>query len=409
MNKRKYLILIVTLTILIVGCSNSKSNNKEGTNSNGDSEIISSTDSTEKSNSFKLNSGLLIGLAKDNNKSQELVTPFKRIPNEYRTLWVHEAKGKLTYEEKKAVIITPYKDNFYKVTNDKFTMSEPSGGDNSQGDDIFRNFSSYYKFNNISSYPADKPIKTLFTNENFKQEYLREKEDIVNCYKNQVQKLQYVGNNYACLLNDYYETGGGTYQGGGISFNMYKLGDLTTLNGQHKAVALADLLEESEKSKLKDFSKEYNKTISSEGMITEDQFADIKNLVLARKEGKWQVLVPIYKVLSHSGNGSNDRSVQQYINTDIKLPQAITSYDSLCIEWNIIKAKLPEAKDAISSPDKDMLAVLTPAKLLIYSDPMNGLTKPSLSIDVNSNESIILNQWATGAYVDKWSKLLSNY
>jgi len=46
---------------------------------------------------------------------------------------------------------------------------------------------------------------------------------------------------------------------------------------------------------------------------------------------------------------------------------------------------------------------------LVFNDPEKGLENPSLSIDVDKNESIILNQWSTGAYVEKWNKTLSNY
>ncbi|MCB2291872.1 hypothetical protein LGK97_19410 [Clostridium sp. CS001] len=84
-------------------------------------------------------------------------------------------------------------------------------------------------------------------------------------------------------------------------------------------MALADLLDENEKAKLQEYPKKYNKVISSEGMITSEQIVDIKNLLLSRKDGKWQVLIPLYQVSQHNGNGSNGRLIKEYINTDIKL------------------------------------------------------------------------------------------
>lgn len=350
----------------------------------------------------------MIGLSKDNEINTN-VNPLKRVPNDYRTLWIHQDNNKISYTEKKGEIITPYKDSFYKVGNNKFFMSDPSSNSNNQPDDIFRNFNSYYNFSNIVSHHADKPMKNLYTPETFKKKYLDTKEGIVNAYKSQVEWLWYVGNNYACVKDYYYDTGGGTYQSARNDIKLYDLESLVSLDGRENNMALADLLDENEKAKLQEYPKKYNKVISSEGMIKSEQIVDIKNLLLSRKDGKWQVLIPLYQVSQHNGNGSNGRLIKEYITTDITLPKTITSYDDLCISWDRIKQEIPQAKDAVSSPNNDVLAVLTPNKLLIYSNPENGIDKPALSIDVDSNESIILNQWSTGEYVDKWNKQINNY
>jgi hypothetical protein len=415
-SKRKYKSLIITaaLIILMGGCNDSKINNKESFSAKSiindkNSEVVSGIDKNERDDSFKINSGLLIGLSKDNETNTN-VNPLKRVPNDYRTLWIHQENNKISYTEKKDEIITPYKDSFYKVGNNKFFMSDPISNSNNQSDDIFSNFNSYYDFSNIVSHPVNKPMKNLYTTETFKKKYLHEQEGYLGeGYKSQVEWLWYVGNNYTCVMDYYYETGGGSYQSESNDFKMYDLGSLISLDGREKNGALADLLDENEKVKLQEYPKKYNKVINSEGNLREEQMVDIKNLLLSRKDGKWQVLIPLYKVSQHSGNGSSERYVEQYINTDIKLPKTITSYDNLCIDWDTIKQKIPEAKDAVSSPNNDVLAVLTPTKLLIYSNPKSGIGKPALSIDVDSDESIILNQWSTGEYVDKWNKQINNY
>jgi hypothetical protein len=415
-GKHKSLIITAALIILMGGCNNSKISNKELSSvksiiNDKNSEAVSAIDKNEKDKNFKINSGLLIGLSK-NNEIDTMASPLKKIPNDYRTLWIHQENNKITYTEKKGEIITPYKDNFYKVENNKFFMSDPSSNSDNQLDealDIFHNFKSYYIFSNIVSHPADKPMKNLYTPETFKKKYLDTKEGIVNAYKSQVEWLWYVGNNYACVKDYYYDTGGGTYQSARDDSKLYDLKSLVSLGGRENNVAIADLLDENEKAKLQEYPKKYNKVISSEGMIKSEQIVDIKNLLLSRKGGKWQVLIPLYQVSLHNGNGSNGRLIKEYINTDIKLPKTITSYDDLCISWDRIKQEIPQAKDAVSSPNNDVLAVLTPNKLLIYSNPENGIDKPALSIDVDSNESIILNQWSTGEYVDKWNKQISNY
>lgn len=412
-SKGKHISLIITAALIISmgGCNNKEPSSVKSIINDKNSEVVSVIDKNEKDESFKINSGLLIGLSK-NNEIDTMASPLKKAPNDYRTLWIHQENNKIIYTEKKGEIITPYKDGFYKIGNNKFFMSDPSSNSDNQPDetlDIFRNFKSYYKFSNIVSYPADKPIKNLYSPETFKKKHLDTKEGIVNAYKSRVEWLWYVGNNYACIKDFYYDTGGGTYQSGRHDIKLYDLESLVSLDGRENNVVLADLLDENEKAKLQEHPKKYNKVISSGDMLNAEQIVDIKNLLLSRKDGKWQALIPLYEVSHHNGNGSSGRFVNEYINTDIKLPKTIISHDDLCISWDRIKEKIPQAKDAVSSPNNDVLAVLTPAKLLIYSNPENGIDKPTLSIDVDSDERIILNQWSTGEYVDKWNKQINNY
>lgn len=415
-RKRKSLILTAALIILMGGCNSSKINNKELSSeksiiNDSNSEAVSTSNKNEMDESFKINSGLLIGLAK-NNEIDTMASPLKKLANDYRTLWIHQEHNKIIYTEKKGEIVTPYKDGFYKLSNNKFFMSDPSSNSENQPDedwDIIRNFKSYYIFSNVVSHPADKPMKNLFTPETFKNKYLDTKEGIVNAYKSKVEWLWYVGNNYVGVKDFYYDTGGGTYQSGKNEIKLYGLESLVDLDGRENNVALADLLDGYEKAKLQEYPNKYNKVISSEGMLNSEQTVDINNLLLSRKDGKWQVLIPLYRVSHHNGNGSNGRVIEEYINTDIRLPKTITSHDDLCTSWDRIMEKIPQAKDAVSSPNNDVLAVLTPTKLLIYSNPLNGIDKPSLSIDVDSDERIILNQWSTGEYVDKWNMQINNH
>ncbi|MGH4119546.1 hypothetical protein [Clostridium sp.] len=408
-GNHKFLVCFALLSILSVGCSSKQPANEKSTNNNKSSEIVTNKDKVEENTSHKINSGLLLGLSKDNQLDINVNT-MERKPNDYRTLWIYEDNKKITYKDKKNEIIAPYKESFYKIGNNKFIMSDPINHPENQPDDIFSNYSSYYNFSNIISHPANTSMSNLFTTDTFKKKYLNAQEGAMgDTYKLQTQKLYYVGNNYASIMTNYYDTGGGTYNSSYDNFKMYEIGNLSNLDGLDNYETLFNLLDKSEQLKLKGYSQKYDKNISLDGYINVDQLIDSKNLQLFRSEGKWQVSVPLFRVYQHKGNGSNGRTVEKYINTDIKLPTKITSYDSLCIEWNEIKQKIPEAKDAVSSPNDDMLAVLTPNKLLIFTNPKLGIDKPSLSIDIDENESIILNQWATDEYVDKWTKLIIEY
>jgi len=55
-------------------------------------------------------------------------------------------------------------------------------------------------------------MKNLNTTETFKKKFLHEQEGYLGeGYKLQVEWLWYVGNNYTCVMDYYYETGGGSY------------------------------------------------------------------------------------------------------------------------------------------------------------------------------------------------------
>jgi len=184
---------------------------------------------------------------------------------------------------------------------------------------------------------------------------------------------------------------------------------LNNLNSRKKNIKLIDLLGQEAQDKLNDLSEKYNKTLRSEITISEELVIDKDNLSLNRKNGSWYVQAPLYRKYTHEGNGSSEYDITDLIDTDIKLPHSITSYDTLCIDWETIKKKYPLAKDAVSSPNKDMLLILTSNELLVFINPENGIGNPSVRIPVASTENIILNQWATNEYVEKWSKLLGTY
>src|SRR5699024_10294721 len=47
-------------------------------------------------------------------------------------------------------------------------------------------------------------------------------------------------------------------------------------------------------------------------------------------------------------------------------PKELIQYDELVIPWNIIKSKIPEAIDAFTSPNEDIVIIITRNEILIY-------------------------------------------
>lgn len=161
---------------------------------------------------------------------------------------------------------------------------------------------------------------------------------------------------------------------------------------------------------LNSLAQKYDKTVQGEaGFIQEKEFIDKDNPYLRRIGGRWEAVAPLAVNRRHPGNGSSGTAVKESIKLSLLLPETITSHDALCKGWEEIIQKYPDAKDALSSPEKDMLLILTQGQLLVFIDLESGIDTPALAIDVEQSEGIILNQWAIGENVRKWDAALKKY
>ena len=81
------------------------------------------------------------------------------------------------------------------------------------------------------------------------------------------------------------------------------------------------------------------------------------------------------------------------------------NYDELHVTWDSIKERVPMALDAYTSPNKDLLIVITGNFLMIYTLENGEISeKPIKKIDIKKGESVIMVEWATGDYVARWEK-----
>jgi hypothetical protein len=127
------------------------------------------------------------------------------------------------------------------------------------------------------------------------------------------------------------------------------------------------------------------------------EFID-ENFYLQRRTGHW-----IFK-----GRINHEKDVKKTaydFNINIIPPKNLVSFDILCISWNKIKDKVPDAIDAYTSPNKDMAVILSSTKIYIYSIEDGKLCeKPLAKIKLAESDSVVMAEWATGWYVDKWEE-----
>lgn len=395
------ILIAISSLFLLIGCDGTAEKNSE-------SEVKTSSNISEKekiSESHIISSGLLLGLSYDG-KEDRKINEFNMPSKEFRTLWIYHNGSKLIVKEKDKSIVTPYKDKFYEIKNDYFEIKEKNKENESEG--FYLKYNSYYSWNSIVSKAIGEPDKPFFTEESFKDKFIAKNDDWP--FKSNMERVDYIGNNYACINSDYYETGGGTYRSGRNHIKLFDIASLGSNNFRDKNGKLYDLLDENVRKELNALVDKKNNEFKADDGNKEDSFikvervVDIDNLSLRRKEGKWIVQIPVYERYIHEGNGSNFYKVTEFIPYQCKLPSSITSYDSLSMTWDDIKKAVPDAIDAMSSPEGELMSVTTKDQLLIFINPKEDMKNADLKIPLNNNEIVISNQWATGNYVEKWNK-----
>ena len=177
-------------------------------------------------------------------------------------------------------------------------------------------------------------------------------------------------------------------------------------NSEVNGVSISELLGNDAESQ---FMKEGNEYLEKEELTNEYYIPGEGCWGLFRQNGKWVV-----KGYLKHGFGTG-RYLYGIFDTKINPPKQIVSHDELFPNWQVIQKFLPNAKDAFTSPEKDMLIVLTPEELRVYTDFKDDLIgEVKYIIDLGdiftakdedgeeTEKDVIMVQWATGNYVEKW-------
>jgi hypothetical protein len=85
------------------------------------------------------------------------------------------------------------------------------------------------------------------------------------------------------------------------------------------------------------------------------------------------------------------------------------SHDELHPSWEAVKAKVPAAVDAFSSPGRDLLVVLTEHTLTVHPVAGDNIGESVLVLSLNEREATVMIQWAEGEYVELWSEEIGEY
>jgi hypothetical protein len=328
--------------------------------------------------------GVIIGLAR----------PMDDDMTNYRTLWITNQKGKLSFDIKSGCIITPYGKGFWQL--------EPRRR--------YRKISGFRLGDEcIFAHPLGQ--KTALPSDCWWSYVPGTHEETIEEYDTIHKRLLFVGNQYICMMDQcehYGSIGGGTMGFSGYGIRLYKI---TNLNEEKDGKKLKEMIGSGVKPIIDGLHTKYHQFEEDKidnGWVKFSREVDVdgENMGILRNGGRWAPMLPIKVEAIDYGLTSERMFVDKEIPLSLILPKSLTSYDKLVIPWERLKQAIPNAIDAVSSPNGNLLIVQTRSELLIFPKVDGDLSNPLMTVHLSHGEAIILHQWATGDYVGKWDKVI---
>ncbi|MBZ9686254.1 hypothetical protein G9F72_007915 [Clostridium estertheticum] len=213
-----------------------------------------------------------------------------------------------------------------------------------------------------------------------------------------LKSINFVGNDYVCYERDV-EIGvkGDRQPNAAHSLEVVPLDTIYT--GSEVPIVAPKVLGEKGLEGLNSGAKSYLRTIPEKDKKLLKDTPLPTSFGIFRKNGKW--------LLRGRLNYSSPSVKNEYadFNVPIEAPDNLVNYDSLFPSWEVIKQKVPSALDAYTSPNKDIVVVLTNSNLLVYAIKDNILGEAPLSeLQLKNSEVSVMAQWATDDYVKIWSE-----
>jgi hypothetical protein len=88
------------------------------------------------------------------------------------------------------------------------------------------------------------------------------------------------------------------------------------------------------------------------------------------------------------------------VNTE--LSERLVNHDELDRPWRDILTIEPAATDAVTSPDRDLMAIFTENSIEFYEFSAQAGDQPLLTLARNKGEQLVMVQWALEKYASKW-------
>jgi hypothetical protein len=297
-----------------------------------------------------LRSGVLIGLRSDNGGTS------------YRTVWIASKNKELKPILVMPQLFVPRGNGFWEVGSEQKSVGDKS----------------------ITSIYAKSVINLS------KGESLVKKNELL--LTSGMRSILFVGNNYI----------GTEYTNKPKNINSLQVLPIDNIKSG-KGINISDVVSGNAKELLLRSSEAYLLSQDKDKAEQLEKEPKMDNFTLSRKNGHWFMVGRLNYVKP------NENSLYEEFSVNIATPPKLIIYDELCVPWNQIKARQPEATDAYTSPNKDIAILCAKNYMYIYS-VQNGILsdKPLGKVKIQENEKVVMAEWAIGEYSEKWDETVKN-
>ena len=128
---------------------------------------------------------------------------------------------------------------------------------------------------------------------------------------------------------------------------------------------------------------------------------DEANWTVVRRAGRWQLRGRL-----DTEEVADARTAD--FDVDLRPPASVVGHDELYPSWERIRAFAPNARDAVSSPARDLLVILRPDRLTVHPVRNDGIGAATMEIAVPANATLIMAQW-TNSNAAVWARTLRSH
>lgn len=345
-----------------------------GTTENKDHVNASSNDKTENVYSDIIESGILLCLK--SYVPKDYTIPYQLTDSitepSYRTLWINFNGKNASQVNEVPFILLPRKTGFWRIDTDRVVEKK-------------------YVKDYMYAYPLQSQIEKTKDTDSIPK----------NTEFNDLIDINFIGNDYLSLnLN-----GAGFYEGAAhsYSYQLMRVVPIDTISGINETpIPITEILGSPGELALKDGAVSFLNSADEATKKSLETSPEYLSFGVARDVGKW--------ILEGRLNYADEASRGNYADFTIPTipPKELVAHDNLYPSWNIIKEKVPEAIDAYSSPLENFIIILTSKNILAYSVEKGVIaSEPLVEIPLLQGETPIMSQWATGNYVNSWTKTVN--
>lgn len=309
-------------------------------------------------------SGVLIGLRSNTPIDYEdtLGSEYKNQSIFYRTLWIGAENGKLRPILETPNLFVPRMSGFWWVGVDAYELNSDHPKDR------------------LFSYPVGKERKDINLIETQEEQSLK--------------RILFVGNDYVAIEDK--STSNINNDEERSSLQIRLIDNIV----DNKGIKISDISGEDGKTAMHNSASAFLALQDKETSKRLEKEPREESFALYRRNGHWIVKGRLNSV--HPGD-----SFYKDYDINIVPPNKMLNYDEFHISWNEVKEKVPEAVDAYTSPNKDLAIIISHNSLYVYRILNGALENMYLKkIALQQGESVVMAEWATGDYMERWEKTL---